>query len=160
MNNVNESVTITEIGNDLDRRVADSLKGLPRAARFIVLRARFPRRKISWCVEKAGYSQGTHADAIEGTAAARLAMQSLEQQRVLWQQDADASLSAVVARQVAIASSPKAENRDRLRADLQTSEVLGYKAPQRLDIRGAFLVRELSGLSGAELAALAMSQAI
>lgn len=156
MTNSNKSVIITESGNELERRVAASLKDLPRAARFVILRARYPKRKISWCVQAAGYSQGTHADAIEATAAARLAMQSLEQQRVLWQQDADASLSAVIARQVSIASNPKHEPRDRLRADLQTSEVLGYKAPQRVDIRGAFLVRELSGLSGADLAALAM----
>jgi hypothetical protein len=136
-----------------ERPVALAVRDLPRATQYAVLRARHPRWSASRVAQAAGYRQ-RDGRGIERTAAAQLAQQSIEQQRLLWQANPDASLSGVVARQVAIACDHSAEDRDRLKADDQTAGILGYNAPQRVQVTGAFLVRELSGLTPAELSAL------
>lgn len=140
--------------------VADSLQLLPRAARYVVLRATHPGWSRARCAREAGYDKTTPGRQIERCEVARLAAQAIEQQRAALQVVPEASLAGVVARQVAIAVDHRVEPRDRTQADRLTADLLGYRAPQRLDVRGAVLIRDLSALTAADLAALATTDTI
>jgi hypothetical protein len=120
-----------------------------RAMRYAVLCEVHPewaewKRRV-----EAGYSRNT--GQIARTRAFRQAVELVERHRDLLRACPETSMGAAVAIVAGIAHKKDAEDRDRIRAVERMSKMLGYDAPERVEVTGSFLIRDLSGLAGDEL---------
>ena len=130
------------------------LADLPRAVRFALIRTQHPGWSVHKCSVAAGYSPTSRP---AHTSSCRLALASIEEQRRELQSHLPTSLPAVVGRDLAIAESPTAEDKDKLAANKHLATILDYDPDRRVQVRSMSLIAELGTISTDDLQTLLSS---
>jgi hypothetical protein len=150
-----EEKAVSEGGNAAEKKqVRTDYSKSPgeKLEKYHALRTSHPDWSKERCKLEAGYSEGTKPSQIEKSAA----FQSLERQKEEAARELGLDFRSNMKVVAEIRDHSEAD-RDRLNAAKVVNSVMGYDAPQKLDVNGTGLFSELSGLSSAELERIAAS---
>jgi hypothetical protein len=136
-------------GNDRSRTPKDPPR--VRAKRYAEIKAAHPELPDRHAAIQAGYSPLTSTDHINKTPVVQAAVESIAAQRARLQAQAGLTIGDVCAGLTHIAQHADDTPAAQVNAYRAISDILGYKAPEQIEVRQAGLSIELSGMSDEDI---------
>lgn len=134
-----------------------------RAMKYAILQAMHPEWSKRRCARAAGYSSRSNTGSIDKTLGVQAATRTVSEYRQLVKACPETSFGALVAQLAGIALSTTGKGRDkqfrydareRRGAIRQLSGMLGYEAPDQIQVEARGMLVELSAYGSEDLAAI------